>query len=225
MTKFAVCTVYRLAAAIFLTVVGMSPVSASLTLPEVLSRIEQTQQGLESVSFRFVQSRPASSGVRPRVIKGQVFFKKPYQLRVVQEKPEKQVLVTDGKEVSVYMPEQGQALIGSWPQWVAQSGLPVEIFDAVQGFRQAQWNKDYEILFGGYSAPYYKLVCKPRVNGRAAVDLWISEQTFWLARAEWRKDDQSAEVAISDLKPNAVIPDSNFHLQLPSGTARVPFSS
>lgn len=196
--------------------------TGGLTLDDVLSQIQEAQQGVSQLRFSFQQRR---SGVQSLTRVGTVLFRTPDQLRVEQLRPEKQVLVSDGDRVTVYMPAQQQAIDASWNEWAKSSAFPDLLLKTMHGFNPNEWRKDYDILFGGHDGTSYELIFKPHSSALPKLTLWVSDRTFWPVRARWNQPDGLYDVTINSLVPNVRLKDEAFKLKLPSGTARIPWTS
>src|SRR5215210_6056085 len=112
-----------------------TPSRAVLPLGDVLSRMEQTQRSVQDVTFTFVEH--VRQGNVQGKITGLVQMKKPQLLRVVQETPQQQVIITDGKSLSLYFPAQKQLLKGDWKAWVEHTKFPLVLLDFIGAFSPA----------------------------------------------------------------------------------------
>ena len=82
------------------------------TINEVLSKIQAFYQKIHTLKATFTQKTYFFNG-KVKVYKGVVWIKKPFKFRWEYTKPERFVIVSDGKKIIVYYPEEKQAFVYS----------------------------------------------------------------------------------------------------------------
>jgi len=82
----------------------------SQTIEEVLNRIQNFYEKTESIRASFVQETDFPSGKR-EIRKGKVWMKKPGLFRWEYLEPEKFIIISDGRNIYVYYPEENQAFV------------------------------------------------------------------------------------------------------------------
>lgn len=206
--------------------VGLSGVAGGiqpLLLNEVLDRVEKTQATIQDLEGRYVE-RLQHGNLPEQVFRGEISVKRPQRIRLDQERPEKQTLISDGTTLWLYMPAQQQLLTGDWNAWLRATRFPIEALDFVGHFSPERWRRHFHVLFEGYDPPFYKLLFQPLKPGDPDLTVWISENSFLPARIQMRQEDLRAEVSFQRLKPNVALRDRFFQPHVPSGTANVPLN-
>jgi chaperone LolA len=210
--------------ALILSLLSPAGATSGLTLPELLSKIEEAQRQVEDIQFKFVQRVQQAHGFE-QTVAGRVFFRRPHWLRVSQLGSQKQTLISDGDKLWLYVPSARQQLTGSWKAWVEDSGFPSPLLSFVGDFPVNQWHERYKVLFGGYKDSMYRLTFQPKAPGDSAVDLWISDATFLPKRGKMRQENVTVQFSFQDVKTNQGIDSNTFSTAVPSGTAVVPLPS
>ncbi len=79
-------------------------------IEEVLDRIQNFYERTETIRASFVQETIFPSGKR-EIRKGRVWMKKPGLFRWEYLEPEKFIIISDGRNIYVYYPEENQAFV------------------------------------------------------------------------------------------------------------------
>lgn len=90
--------------------------SSPLTLDEIITRVEQRYE-VSGFMAHFVQESTIKAMEITDVASGRVFVKRPRMMRWEYDKPEKQIIVTDGKKLWIYRPEDNQVVVGQAPSF------------------------------------------------------------------------------------------------------------
>jgi outer membrane lipoprotein-sorting protein len=196
-----------------------------LTLPEVLSQIEDVQQKTQTLQFNFTQFQKFSGLPAPRVKKGKMTIKTPGHMRIDQASPQAQTIVRVEDKLEVFTPDHMQILKGSWLTWIRTSGFPSTLIDLFGNFRALQVNERYAIVFGGYDEGSYRLTLKPKRGTGPTIDIWVAEETFLVSRGRLNDSQGVVDVKVSQMKHNIAVPDSRFRIRVPPGTAVIPLPS
>ena len=89
--------------------------AAGFSAPEVLARVENRYTG-RSFTARFSQESLLKAMDITDTAGGRVFVKYPGKMRWEYEKPEKQVMITDGRRLWIYRPAENQVMTGQAPE-------------------------------------------------------------------------------------------------------------
>ena len=91
--------------------------SAPLTVQSVLAHFEEMDGAMVSLKARFTQSLTMTeTGVTSRV-EGTVAFKKPERLRIEHLVPERQTVVSDGKDIWIHRTSRNQVVQSALADW------------------------------------------------------------------------------------------------------------
>ena len=87
---------------------------SDLTLEQILDRMEKHYAG-SSFKAEFVQESTVKAMEITDFASGKIFARHPGKMRWEYEKPEKQVIITDGFKLWIYRPADNQVMTGSAP--------------------------------------------------------------------------------------------------------------
>ena len=87
---------------------------SELTLEQILNRIEKHYTG-KSFQAEFIQESTIKAMNIVDFASGKIFVRHPGMMRWEYEKPEKQIIVTDGHKLWIYRPSDNQVMTGNAP--------------------------------------------------------------------------------------------------------------
>lgn len=87
-----------------------------LTADEVITKVEN-RYSVPGFTARFIQESTIKSMQLTDIATGKMFVKRPGMMRWEYEKPEKQVVVTDGENLWIYRPGENQVMVGKAPEF------------------------------------------------------------------------------------------------------------
>jgi outer membrane lipoprotein carrier protein len=97
-----------------------TPATDSKT-PKLQLSLDKIIEGVEKIydvpgfSAQFVQESTIKAMELTDVASGKIFVKRPGMMRWVYEKPYKQIIITNGKKLWIYKPEDNQVMLGKAP--------------------------------------------------------------------------------------------------------------
>jgi len=93
------------------------PVQAAeskISLEQILERMEKRYTG-KSFTAEFIQESTIKAMDITDYAQGKMFVRYPGKMRWEYEKPEKQIIITDGLKLWIYRPDDNQVMVGSAP--------------------------------------------------------------------------------------------------------------
>lgn len=107
-----------IAAIIGQTCLSLSAIGAEapLTADDVITKIEN-RYSVPGFSARFIQESTLKAMGITDIATGKMFVKRPGMMRWEYEKPEKQIVVTDGENLWIYRPDDNQVMVGRAPEF------------------------------------------------------------------------------------------------------------
>jgi len=91
--------------------------TAPLTVPAVLQRFEEFDSRLSALTGDFSQSLAMSRTGMSSEVEGTVAYAKPELLRIEHTAPERQTVVSDGKDIWIYRHSRNQAIQSDLREW------------------------------------------------------------------------------------------------------------
>jgi len=147
---------------------------ASLSLDDIIDKVEE-RYAVPGFSVQFFQEAILKAIDITDTGDGQIFIKKPGMMRWEYEKPERQIIITDGRDLWIYRPEDNQVMVGKAPSFFGD-GKGAGFLSDMTLIR-----KQFFILPGETNhKDYYqiKLLPKEKTLAIASVNLLISKKTF-----------------------------------------------
>lgn len=173
---------------LFVTYLAQAPSSISLadtaahgskpTLSQIIDRIEN-QYDVPGFTASFFQLSTIKAMDISDEATGKVFVKRPGKMRWEYEKPERQVIITNGQRLWVYRPEDNQVMLGKSPAFFSDgkgAGFLADIKVLRRKFKITQAKSDDKRL--------YALKLQP-VESSADISeiyLYVSKQTYEVKR-------------------------------------------
>jgi len=188
--------------------------AASLSHETLLEKLGQ-RYNTADFSARFDQESLLKALDITDTASGKVWFKHPGMMRWEYERPEKYAIISDGKTLWIYRPEDNQVVIGDAMTYFSngKGASFLSNFKLVQDAYMvslAEPDRD-----GRYTL---KLVPQKKQLDLAAIFLNINQKTYDIESVRTLTDyGDETHIEFSDLKFEATDPDL-FHFQIPPGS-------
>ena len=183
-----------------------------LTADDVITKIEN-RYSVPGFSARFIQESTLKAMGITDIATGKMYVKRPGMMRWEYEKPEKQVVITDGENLWIYRPGENQVMVGKAP----------EFFGAGKG---ATFLSDIRIIRRNFSVSIAKdkdgyvvldLLPKQKKADVARIYISISKKDYEISRIGI--NNSYGDETIIDLIESQFVasPDSAFSFKMPKG--------
>ena len=183
-----------------------------LTADDVITKIEN-RYSVPGFSARFIQESTLKAMGITDIATGKMYVKRPGMMRWEYEKPEKQVVITDGENLWIYRPGENQVMVGKAP----------EFFGAGKG---ATFLSDIRIIRRNFSVSIAKdkdgyvvldLLPKQKKADVARIYISISKKDYEISRIGI--NNSYGDETIIDLIESQFVasPDSAFSFKIPKG--------
>ncbi|MBT8357030.1 MAG: outer membrane lipoprotein carrier protein LolA [Desulfobacterales bacterium] len=186
-----------------------------LTLNEIMDKVEKKYDVVDFSSY-FIQESTMKAMDITDVASGTIFVKRPGMMRWEYDKPDRQTIITDGKKLWVYKPDDNQVMIGKAPSFfgdgkgagfLSDMKLIREKFTVY--FEKINNEHDYVI----------KLLPKEQTIGIAKIYLAISKTTFKIKKIITQNEYEDENVIeLINSKFNLNLDKSLFRFIVPEGT-------
>ena len=199
-------------------VVSVATVIASekvLTLNEIMDKVEKKYDVVDFSSY-FIQESTMKAMDITDVASGSIFVKRPGMMRWEYDKPDRQTIITDGKKLWVYKPDDNQVMIGKAPSFFGEgkgagflSDMKLIREKFTVYFEKEKSEHDYVI----------KLLPKQQTIGIAKIYLAISKTTFKIKKIITQNEyDDENVIELVNSKFNLNLDESLFSFIVPEGT-------
>lgn len=188
---------------------------SDLSLEQILDRMEKHYTG-NNFKAEFIQESTVKAMQITDFASGKIFVRYPGKMRWEYEKPEKQVIITDGFKLWIYRPADNQVMVGSAPAFFSD-GKGASFLSDITLVR-----KKFNISLGQSKDDFfYELNLKPLEKTLDVTDIRLSvtKNTFTVIRVVTYNsygDENRIELINHRFKVN--LEDSLFNFEAPPGT-------
>jgi len=185
-----------------------------LTLEQILDRMEQHYTN-KSFTAQFGQESTLKAMDITDFATGKMYVRYPGMMRWEYEKPEKQIIITDGKKLWIYRPDDNQVMTGSAPAFFSD-GKGASFLSDIKLIRekfnisQVQSTDDY----------FYELKLEPREKTLDVSDIRISvtKNTFTVIRiVTYNSYGDENRIELINNTFNVKLDDALFSFEIPPG--------
>ncbi|MFH0947954.1 MAG: outer membrane lipoprotein carrier protein LolA [Elusimicrobiota bacterium] len=188
------------------------------TTENVLKKMEEADLKISDISFSFKQEISITLTQEKSNSMGETVFKKPDLFKIEHTKPEKQIIVADGKKIFFYKKEFNRVMIDDCKTLSEKGNFPKGIFNFSSTISELK-NNYYVLLSENDETKKYFVLLLTMKNKMqdTKTKLWISKETYLCEKIEMKSNTVTSTVKISDIKTNKGIKDSFFKFKIPEG--------
>ena len=199
---------------------GPATVTPAVTLPEVLSRFDEVQGQIRTLSAEFVQTTRSPLLKVPTIAKGRFCLTKPDSVLWEYSAPEPMRFVVAKGEYTGYFPERRRAEKRDIKRWSEQL---FRFFGLGQGSKEL--GRFYEIELGASESSgraSYVLLLSPKKRrvkkNIERVKLWVDVATLLPVRIDYvGKDGGEREIRFLNTRMNPDLAAGLYDVEIPAG--------
>ena len=188
---------------------------SELTLEQILDRVEQHYTG-KSFQAEFIQESTIKAMEIVDYASGKIFVRYPGMMRWEYEKPEAQVIITDGHKLWIHRPADNQVLTGSAPAFFG-NGKGASFLSDIKLVRQ----KFKISLEDSKESLFYELNLQPLEKKLDVADirLSITKNTFTVVRIiTYNTYGDENRIEFANHQFQVKLNDSLFSFEIPPGS-------
>ena len=188
---------------------------SDLTLEQILERMEKHYTG-NNFKAEFIQESTVRAMEITDFASGKIFVRYPGKMRWEYEKPEKQVIITDGFKLWIYRPADNQLMTGSAPDFFSDGKGASFLSDIT--FVRKKFNIS---LVESKDDFFYELKLKPLEKTQDVTDIRLSvtKKTFTIIRVvTYNSYGDENRIELLNHRFNVNLEDSLFSFDPPPGT-------
>ncbi len=186
-----------------------------LKLNTVLEKIESCYQ-MAGFSADFSQTSTLKAMEITDHAAGHAVFKRPGKMRWEYENPERQQIITDGKNLWIYRPDDNQVTVGTFPAFFGD-GKGASFLSDINQLRK----KFHILLMGRNDAGDYVLDLKPMEANPdiAQIRLTVSKKTFFVYQIiTFNSYGDETRIELTHIEPKNQLADTVFTFTIPENT-------
>jgi len=187
---------------------------SDLTLEQILDRLEKHYTG-NNFKAEFIQESTVQAMEITDFASGKIFVRYPGKMRWEYEKPERQIIITDGFKLWIYRPADNQVMTGSAPAFFSD-GKGASFLSDITLVR-----KKFNISLGESKDDFfYELKLKPLEKTLDVTDIRLSvtKNTFTVIRVvTYNSYGDKNHIEFLNHEFKAELNDSLFSFEAPEG--------
>jgi len=190
------------------------PDASRLSLDEVIKKVE-THYSVSGFFAYFSQTSTIKAMEITDSASGRAFFKRSGKMRWEYETPDRQMIITDGKTLWVFRPEDNQVMIGKAPSFF-EGGKGFSFLSDMKVIRQ----KFNMVLEKETEEGFFVLKLNPREKTYDIVEiyLWISRKTFDVVRILTHNSyGDETQIVFNNIQLKQDLDDSLFSFEISEG--------
>lgn len=194
--------------------VQVAAAQSDTALDRILEGMEKKYTN-SSFSATFLQESTIKAMELTDFAKGKVYVRYPGKMRWEYEKPDKQIIITDGYKLWIYRPEDNQVMTGSAPEFF-RDGKGASFLSDIKLLRQ---KFDIELLEEEKSL-FYELKLTPREKNMdvASIRLSVSMSTFTVMRViTYNLYGDETRIELLNSEFGIALNDDLFSFKIPEG--------
>lgn len=191
--------------------------SRALTASEVIDRVEARYASTDCQS-RFYQESTLKAMDVTDTAAGMVYFKKPNMMRWDYETPDRHTIVTDGKRLWMYRPDEAQVMVGQADDYFGD-GEGLSFLADISVLRSR-----FDISFPSSEEKerkHHLLLLTPRIASPnlSTLYLWVSVDTFDIVRSKVVNSfGDTTTITFGNIRFSRGLKPSFFVFDIPKGT-------
>lgn len=201
-------------AALLIGIMGSPSHALSLTLEEIIKGVEK-RYSASGFLARFFQASTLKAMEITENAAGMLMAKKPGMMRWEYEDPERQLVITDGKSLWVYRPDDNQVMVGKAPTFFGD-GKGAGFLSDIERVRE-----NFTITLEGMtqkSQYRLKLLPKKKTFDIATIYLSVSPDTFDVVEiATYNEYEDETRILLNDIQHREDLDDALFRFKIPEG--------
>ena len=185
-----------------------------LSLDEIINKVEK-HYAVSGFSAYFSQTSSIKAMEITDSASGRAFFKRSGKMRWEYETPDRQMIITDGKTLWVFRPDDNQVMIGKAPSFF-EGGKGYSFLSDMKVIRQ----KFNMVLEKETQEGFFVLKLLPREKTYDIVEiyLWISRKTFDVVRiVTYNSYGDETRIVFNNVQLKQNLDDSLFSFEVSEG--------
>ena len=191
-----------------------APDASLLSLNELINKVEK-HYSVSGFTADFSQTSSIKAMEITDSASGRAFFKRPGKMRWEYETPDRQIIITDGKTLWVFRPEDNQVMIGKAPSFF-KGGKGFSFLSDMKVIKQ----KFDIVLEKEFKEGFFvlKLLPREKTYDIAEIYLWISRNTFDVVRIlTYNSYGDETRIVFNNIQFKQKLEDSLFSFEITEG--------
>ncbi len=185
-------------------------------LNQILLKMEEADKNITALEVNYTQEVFYSATSETQKINGNLKYKKPNNIFIVQKTPQEQRIYIDGKKITIYTPENSQAVVDNWKNMINSDFAPASMINFGSNWRDLK--KDNAINYVGEDKDNYVIELYPAKKKEWVMQMSVSKETYYPVKAVVTAAGLAVNVELSTYKLNPNFKKDIFKFSAPEGT-------
>jgi outer membrane lipoprotein carrier protein len=188
----AAVRIFIVSVAFVVFIVSAFAYSKDDNLNDILKKMEEAEKRIGTLKVDYTRSIFFESTKEEQGVSGTLFFKKPNSIYINQRIPQEQHIYIDGKNITIYVPENRQAVIDSWGNFIDGDFALAVVINFGSSWREIK--RTNIISFCGENGKYVIIKVNPMENKGWNIKIYVSKATMYPAKAVIESDGVRGEI-------------------------------
>lgn len=197
------------------------PEQKKLSAKEVLAKLEAWDSKLNSLDISFTQEVWFKEADLKQTVEGNMQYLKPNMLRVEHTAPNKQIITTDKKLITIYKPDDRQAINATWDGWVRTQNQSFYGVLDFGNYSSLSKKNDYKVSGGGCEP--YIITFTPKEGTKYSLEITLSQKDYFPSKAALTVGSAVTTTVIKKSSKNTTLDKAIFVQNLPAKTDIINF--
>jgi chaperone LolA len=175
---------------------------------DILKKMEEAEKKIGTFKADYTRSIFFESTKEKQEVSGILFFKKPDRIYINQRVPQEQRIYIDSKNITIYVPENRQAVIGSWKNFIDRDFALAVVINFLSCWREIK--RTNIVSFGGENEKYLVIKVNPMGNKDWSIKIYVSKATICPEKAVIESDGVRVEIIFKSCTLNPVLDKNMF---------------
>lgn len=193
-----------------------------LSPAEVLARLEAWDNKLNSLDITFTQEVWFKEADLKQTVEGTMQYLKPNMLRIEHKSPNRQIITTDKKAITIYKPDDRQAINATWDGWVKTQNQSFYGVLDFGNYSSLAKNNKYEVSGGENGQPYI-IRFTPKEGTRYELEITLGVRDFFPTKAALTVGSAVTTTVLTKTSKNIKLDSEIFNQKLPEKTDIINF--
>ncbi|OEG69604.1 hypothetical protein ATZ36_08515 [Candidatus Endomicrobiellum trichonymphae] len=200
--------VFIMSVAFIALAVGAFAHSKDDNLNDILKKMEEAEKRIATIKADYIRSIFFESTKEKQEVSGTMFLKKPDSIYINQKVPQEQRIYISGKNITIYVPENKQAVIDSWKNFFDGDFALAVIINFGTSWREIK--RTNIISFGGENEKYVVIKINPMEHKDWNIKIYVSKATMYPGKAVIESDGVRREIIFKSYTLNPALDKNMF---------------
>jgi outer membrane lipoprotein-sorting protein len=206
-------------------ILSLPAYSFAHTLTDVVANMENSERQVSALRFDYEQTIRFTAMESVSTVHGKAYFAKGGKFRIMKQVPEEQIIVSDGKTLSVYTPSFKQMWKGPWRGWQKAAMVPKGFVPLNDFTADLKKNFNLSLVPGNSKEGRVGVNAVPKdASSGYRLELGVSDKTWLVEEVRFISDTADVRTLFSRIEQDPAVADNLFSIAVPKGVEVIPLN-